>query len=168
MDQFMTLMPLLLLIFIMYFLLIRPQKKREKEVNSMRSALKVGDDIITIGGICGKIVKTKDESLIIQVGADKTKMEVMRWSISKVVSSNANAPSKKSAPMEDKEEPVEEPKKTMPKKLTKATTNSDKVNESEDKNLASNAVSENEGEVKNLDLDVDVEGLDLEKETDKE
>ena len=54
------LMPLVLLIFIMYFLLIRPQKKREKTINQMRNSLKVGDEIITIGGICAKIIKLKD------------------------------------------------------------------------------------------------------------
>ena len=48
--------PLILLIVAMYFLLIRPQKKREKEVNNMRANLHVGDEIVTIGGICGKIV----------------------------------------------------------------------------------------------------------------
>ena len=58
-----TLLPLVLLLVIMYFLLIRPQKKREKQVNEMRSNVRVGDEIITIGGICGKVVKTKDESL---------------------------------------------------------------------------------------------------------
>ena len=71
MNTVTTILPLILLIGIMYFLLIRPQKKREKEVNAMRSSVQVGDEIITIGGICGKIVKTKDESLVIQVGADK-------------------------------------------------------------------------------------------------
>jgi preprotein translocase YajC subunit len=80
-----TMLPLILLIVIMYFMLIKPQKKREKQVNQMRSNLHVGDDIITIGGICGKIVKTKEDSIIIQVGADKIKFEMMRWSVSKVV-----------------------------------------------------------------------------------
>jgi preprotein translocase subunit YajC len=69
----------------MYFMLIKPQKKRERQVNEMRSNLRVGDDIITIGGICGKIVKTKEDTIIIQVGADKLKFEMMRWSVSKVV-----------------------------------------------------------------------------------
>ena len=91
MDQLMTFGPLLLLIVIMYFLLIRPQRKREKSVNEMRKGLQVGDEIITIGGICGKIVKTKDETIIIQVGADKVKFEMMRWSVSKVVESGHKA-----------------------------------------------------------------------------
>ena len=80
-----TILPLVILIAVMYFLLIRPQKKREKEVNAMRSGVQVGDEIITIGGICGKVVKTKEESLVIQVGADRVKFEIMRWAVSKVV-----------------------------------------------------------------------------------
>ena len=63
MSNFATLLPLILLLLITYLLQIRPQKKREKEVNAMRSSVQVGDEIITIGGICGKVVKTKDESL---------------------------------------------------------------------------------------------------------
>ena len=70
-----TILPLVILIAVMYFLLIRPQKKREKEVNAMRSGVQVGDEIITIGGICGKVVKTMEESLVIQVGADRVKFE---------------------------------------------------------------------------------------------
>jgi len=117
MNTAMQLMPLILLIFIMYFLLIRPQKKREKETAQMRNSLQVGDEIITIGGLCGKIVKLKDESLIIQVGADKVKFEVMRWSISKVVSSDQAAARKAKSGTE--EAAPEESKKVMPKKLGK-------------------------------------------------
>lgn len=105
-------LPLILLLLIMYFLLIRPQKKREKQINAMRSSIQVGDEIITIGGICGKVVKTKEETLVIQVGADKTKFEVMRWAISKVVNE------KEEAAKEVKAE-EEAPKKSMPKRLGK-------------------------------------------------
>ena len=124
MNTVATILPLILLIGIMYFLLIRPHKKREKEINAMRSGLQVGDEIITIGGICGKIVKTKDESLVIQVGADKLKFEIMRWAVSKVVEESkrpakteteepktAKKPKriKKTAPIEEtKDEAVEE------------------------------------------------------------
>ena len=81
-----TLWPLLALIVIFYFLLIRPQKKKEKAVTAMRNALKVGDEIVTIGGICGKVMKVKEETVTISVGADKTKFEIMKWAVSKVVS----------------------------------------------------------------------------------
>jgi len=128
-QQIATLMPLILLIVIMYFLLIRPQKKREKAVNEMRNAIKVGDEIITIGGICGKVVKTKDEVLTIQVGADKTKFEVMRWAISKVVNEQAPAQAKKSKKDEPEEEQTEAPKKSLPKRMKKAEETPAPVNE---------------------------------------
>ena len=109
------LIPLILLIVVMYFLMIRPQKKKDKQIQDMRKALTVGDEIITIGGICGKIVKTKEDSFIIQVGADKVKFEMMRWAVSSVT--------KPSARREEKTETVEEeaPKKVMPKKLRKSS-----------------------------------------------
>lgn len=110
-NTFLTILPLILLLLVMYFLLIRPQKKKEKEINNMRNSIKVGDEIITIGGICAKVVKTKEESLIVQVGADKVKFEVMRWSVSKVVESTEKG---------GHEAPVEEEKKpAKPKRLVK-------------------------------------------------
>jgi len=102
----------------MYFLLIRPQKKREKQVTAMRNAVKAGDDVVTIGGIRGKIVKTRDEILTIQVGSDKTKFEVMRWAISKVENS-----SEEPVTRADDDEP--EQKKATPKKMKKASDDKD-------------------------------------------
>ncbi|MGF6375575.1 preprotein translocase subunit YajC [Clostridiales Family XIII bacterium PM5-7] len=107
---------LVLFVGAMYFLLIRPQKKKEKTITDMRNSIQVGDEIITIGGICGKVVKTKDESIVIQVGADKVKFEMMRWSVSSVVSSSKTS-SKSSAVEEEETE-----KKSMPKRLKKAST----------------------------------------------
>ena len=114
-----TLLPLVLLLVVMYFLLIRPQMKREKEVNAMRSSVQVGDEIITIGGICGKVVKTKDESLVIQVGADKVKFEIMRWAVSKVVEEGRRHSKARAEEYDDVEE-TEEIKKAKPKRMKKA------------------------------------------------
>ena len=108
--------PLILLIVAMYFLLIRPQKKREKEVNNMRANLHVGDEIVTIGGICGKIVKTKDETIVIQVGADKVKMEMMRWAVSSVTK---EAHGKAREVYDEVKEEDEAPKKKSIKRLKK-------------------------------------------------
>ncbi len=69
---------------IMYFLLIRPQKKKDDEIRKMREALKVGDDILTIGGIYGKIVRIKDDRITLQVGVDRTKIEVAKWAVNNV------------------------------------------------------------------------------------
>ncbi len=69
---------------IMYFMLIRPQKKKDDEIRKMRDNLKVGDDILTIGGIYGKIVRIKDDRLTIQVGADRTRIEVAKWAVNNI------------------------------------------------------------------------------------
>ena len=98
MQMFYQFGPLLILIVLMYFMLIRPQKKKEKEVTAMRAGLKVGDHIVTIGGICGKIVKVKDETIVIAVGADKVKMEMMKWAVSQVTSKAAGKEEKSSKP----------------------------------------------------------------------
>jgi len=113
-------LPLIILLGVMYFLLIRPQKKREKEVNAMRSGLQVGDEIITIGGICGKIVKTKEDSLVIQVGADKVKFEIMRWAVSKVVEEGKKRSAKAKPEDYDVDDDDEvEVKKAKPKRMKK-------------------------------------------------
>jgi len=104
---------LILLIVLMYVMMIRPQRKKEKQIQEMRNNLQVGDEIITIGGICGKIVKTKDETLVIQVGTDRTKFEITRWAVSKVVNASEKAPKKPA-------EKEEAPKKALPKRMKKA------------------------------------------------
>ena len=77
-------LPLVILIAVMYFLMIRPQRKKDKAINEMRRSLTVGDEIVTIGGIVGKIVKTKDETIVVQVGSERIKLEMMRWAVSSV------------------------------------------------------------------------------------
>lgn len=68
---------------LMYFLLIRPQNKKEKEAKQMRDSLKPGDEVITIGGICGTVARVKDESdrVVIMVGSDRVKIEILRNAI---------------------------------------------------------------------------------------
>ena len=115
-----TFIPLILLLVVMYFLLIRPQRKREKNINEMRSRVQVGDEIITIGGICGKVVKTKEESLVIQVGADKVKFEIMRWAVSKVVEKNERFSKQQDNEPEEPEE-EEAPKRALPKRMKQSS-----------------------------------------------
>ena len=67
-----------------YFFAIRPQNKKQKEVKQMRNELKVGDNIITIGGIHGKIVVAKEDILTIETGTAKTKLDVTRWAVGSV------------------------------------------------------------------------------------
>ena len=70
-----------LILVVFYFFIIRPQQKQTKEANKMRSSLEVGDDIITIGGIVGTIVSTKEDTLVIETGSDRSKIRVTRWAI---------------------------------------------------------------------------------------
>ncbi len=73
------------MIAIFYFLMIRPQKKKEKELKNMLAALKVGDEVATIGGIHGKIVKIKDELFVLEsgVGQNKATITVDRGSVAR-------------------------------------------------------------------------------------
>lgn len=73
--------PLVLVIVLMYFIMIRPQRKKQKEEQQMRSNLRVGDEITTIGGICGRVLNIKEDSLVIETGADRSKMTIKKWAI---------------------------------------------------------------------------------------
>ena len=72
---------IVILIVVMYFLMIRPQKKRQKEEQEMRASLEIGDEIITIGGIVGRVVTIREEDIVIETGADRTKMKLQRWAV---------------------------------------------------------------------------------------
>ena len=65
----------------LYFLMIRPQKKQEKQINEMRNSLQVGDEITTIGGIIGKIVSIKEETLVLETSRDGTKIRILRSAV---------------------------------------------------------------------------------------
>ncbi|MBQ7380003.1 MAG: preprotein translocase subunit YajC [Clostridia bacterium] len=67
-----------------YFFMIRPQKKQEKEINDMRNSLAVGDEITTIGGIIGKVISIRDETVLIETSHDRTKIRLLKSAISKV------------------------------------------------------------------------------------
>lgn len=77
-------LPMILIFVIFYFLLIRPQRKKDKEAKKMLDSLKVGDRICTIGGIYGTIVRIKDDVLTVEVGEQKTQMVFARWAIRNV------------------------------------------------------------------------------------
>ena len=70
------------MIAIFYFLLIRPENKKKKAVEAMRNSLQVGDEITTIGGITGTICAVKDETIVIETGADRVRIEFTKWAIS--------------------------------------------------------------------------------------
>jgi len=84
MDMIPTLLMMVAMIAIFYFMLIRPQRKKDKAVKDMLAALKPGDRICTIGGIYGTIASIKDETITLYVGAQKNQMVVARWAIRSV------------------------------------------------------------------------------------
>lgn len=69
------------IIVVMYFLMIRPQRKRTKEEQQMRDNIQIGDEITTIGGIMGRVVTVKEDSLIIESGADRNKIKITRTAV---------------------------------------------------------------------------------------
>ncbi len=92
-----TLIMMVLMIAIFYFMLIRPENKRKKEAEQMRSAVKKGDKITTIGGIVGTVVDVKESRIVIETGADQVRIELEKWAISsnETAAENAKAEAKK-------------------------------------------------------------------------
>ena len=70
-----------LIIAVFYFILIRPQSKQKKKEEEMRNNLEIGDTIVTIGGIVGRVVSIKDDDIVIETGADRNKMKIKKWAI---------------------------------------------------------------------------------------
>ena len=79
--QWFSLVSIALIFVVMYFVMIRPQKKQQQQEKAMRDSLRVGDDITTIGGIVGRVVNVKEDSLIIETGADRNKMTVKKGAV---------------------------------------------------------------------------------------
>ena len=77
-----TIIMLVMMLAVFYFMLIRPENKRKKEAEQMRSAVKVGDKITTIGGICGTVVSVKEDKLVLETGADQVRIELAKWAMS--------------------------------------------------------------------------------------
>lgn len=103
-------------IAIMYFLMIRPEKKKQKKVEEMRNALKVGDNITTIGGIVGDVVSIKEGKegkIVIETSADRVRIELEKWSVS---TNNTAAAAAKKAAIESRKAAEERKKNKAAKK----------------------------------------------------
>ncbi len=92
-----TLLMMVLMIAIFYFMLIRPENKRKKEAEQMRSTVRKGDKITTIGGICGIVVDVKESRIVLETGADQVRIELEKWAIStnETAAENAKEEAKK-------------------------------------------------------------------------
>lgn len=116
---------LIVIFVVMYFIMIRPQKKKEKETKAMQENIQIGDEIVTIGGIVGIVVRKGDDNVVIETGGERNKMRIKLWAISENTSAQerakeAQAASKKQAQQEtgvalskvkDDEKPTKKKKK---------------------------------------------------------
>jgi preprotein translocase subunit YajC len=73
---------LLIIFVVFYFFLIRPENKKKKQLTEMRNAISLGDDIVTIGGIMGKVVQVTEETITFETGEDRVRIQVAKWAIS--------------------------------------------------------------------------------------
>ena len=73
---------LIAMLAVMYFIMIRPENKRKKEAEQMRSSVKKGDKVVTIGGIVGVVVDVKDNKFVMETGADQVRIELEKWALS--------------------------------------------------------------------------------------
>ena len=86
-----TIIMLVAMLGVFYFLMIRPENKRKKEAEQMRSDVKVGDEVVTIGGICGKVVHIKEDKFVMETSADQVRIELAKWALSTNETANARA-----------------------------------------------------------------------------
>ena len=112
-----TILMLIVMVAIMYFLMIRPENKRKKKAQEMRDSLKKGDIITTIGGIIGKIVSVTKDTIVIETSDDRVRMELAKWAVSSVGVQNTEQPEEK-----------KDEKKTAKKEEEKPKSDEDKEN----------------------------------------
>ena len=110
-----TIIMLVVMFGIFYFMLIRPENKRKKEAEQMRSSVKVGDRVTTIGGIIGVVVNVKDEKFVIETGADQVRIELAKWALSsnETATEAAQAEAKKAQAAKAKEKAAKKAEKNL-------------------------------------------------------
>lgn len=96
-NSFTMIILMVVMLAVMYFIMIRPQKKKQQEEQKLRDSVQIGDEITTIGGINGRVVTVKEDSIVLETGADRTKMKIMRWAIQTNNTANERAESEKAA-----------------------------------------------------------------------
>ena len=112
-----TIIMLLAMVGVLYFMMIRPENKRKKEAEQMRSSLKTGDQVTTIGGIIGTVVSVKDDKFVLETSADQVRIEFAKWALS----TNETAAAAAEAEAKKKQE-----EKAKAKAAKKAKLNMDK------------------------------------------
>ena len=93
---------LLIMVAVFYFMLIRPENKRKKEAEQLRSSIHTGDKVTTIGGITGTVVSVKDDKFVLETGADQVRIEFAKWALSTNDTAAAAAQEKAKKAQEEK------------------------------------------------------------------
>jgi len=98
MENYYSFILLGVMLVMMYFMVIRPQRTREKQQTEMRNSIEVGDGVTTIGGIVGRVVSVKDDTILVETGSDRVKIRLMKWAVQEVekldLSGNNDKPAK--------------------------------------------------------------------------
>ena len=112
-----TILMLLVMVGVFYFMLIRPENKRKKEAEQMRSSVKNGDQITTIGGITGTVVDVKSDKFVVETGADQVRIEFAKWALStnETAAAAAKAEAEKKQEQKAKEKAAKKAAKTKEK-----------------------------------------------------
>ena len=124
-QEYYSIIMIVAMIAILYFLMIRPEQKRKKQAQQMRDSLKKGDMITTIGGIVGKIVMVKDNTIIIETSEDRVRMELTKWAVSTTGVQTSDMPETQKKEKKDKDEKALEAKEE-PKSKEDAKAKADK------------------------------------------
>ena len=106
-----SLLIMVALFAVMYFILIRPQKKKEKEQKAMQNDLRIGDEVVTIGGIVGLVVKTTEDTVVIECGGDRSRIRMKKWAIQENVTVREDAERARAAAAAELQKKKEEKKK---------------------------------------------------------
>lgn len=85
-------LPMVIILVLFYFIFMRPQRKKEKETQEMRSNIEIGDEIVTIGGIVGIVVrKTSEDTIVLETGGDRNKIRVKLWAVQENITAKEKA-----------------------------------------------------------------------------
>lgn len=96
-GSFTMIIMMVAMLVLMYFIMIRPQKKKQQEEQKLRDSVQIGDEVTTIGGINGRVVTVKEDSIVLETGAERNKLKIMRWAIQTNNTANERAESEKAA-----------------------------------------------------------------------
>lgn len=87
----MSFLPMIIILVIFYFFLIRPQNKKEKETKNMRENIQIGDEICTIGGIVGIVIRQTEDTVVIETGGERNKLRIKKWAIQENLTQHEDA-----------------------------------------------------------------------------